>query len=66
MIKKLLPRGNYLERSDVYKRNAIAANVNQVLILAAIEPRASEEFIARVDFVRLGPDHRQSADDYDP
>ena len=48
VIEKLLPRRNYLERSDAYKRKAIAANVDQILVLAAVEPRASEEFIARV------------------
>ena len=37
-----------MERSDAYKQKSIAANVDQVLVLAAVEPRASEEFITRV------------------
>lgn len=48
VIDKVLPRRNYLERSDAYKQKGIAANVDQVLVLAAVEPRASEEFITRV------------------
>jgi len=48
VIEKVLPRRNYLERSDAYKQKGIAANVDQVLVLAAVEPRASEEFITRV------------------
>ena len=48
VIENVLPRRNYLERSDAFKRKSIAANVDQVLVLAAVEPRASEEFISRV------------------
>ena len=48
VIEKPLPRRNYLERSDAFKRKGIAANVDQVLVLAAVEPRASEEFLTRV------------------
>ena len=48
IINQVLPRRNYLERSDAYKQKSIAANVDQVLVLAAVEPRASEEFITRV------------------
>lgn len=48
VINQVLPRRNYLERSDAYKQKSIAANVDQVLVLAAVEPRASEEFITRV------------------
>lgn len=48
VIEQVLPRRNYLERSDAYKQKGIAANVDQVLVLAAVEPRASEEFITRV------------------
>lgn len=48
VIDQVLPRRNYLERSDAYKQKSIAANVDQVLVLAAVEPRASEEFISRV------------------
>ena len=48
VIENMLPRRNYLERSDAFKRKSIAANVDQVLVLAAVEPWASEEFISRV------------------
>lgn len=48
VIEALLPRRNYLERSDAHKRKGIAANIDQVLVLAAVEPRASEEFLTRV------------------
>ena len=48
VIDTMLPRRNYLERSDAFKRKSIAANVDQVLVLAAVEPWASEEFISRV------------------
>ena len=48
VIETMLPRRNYLERSDAFKRKSIAANVDQVLVLAAVEPWASEEFISRV------------------
>lgn len=48
VIEAVLPRRNYLERSDAFKQKGIAANVDQVLVLAAVEPRASEEFITRV------------------
>ena len=48
VIEGLLPRRNYLERSDAHKRKGIAANIDQVLVLAAVEPRASEEFLTRV------------------
>ena len=48
VIESLLPRRNYLERSDAHKRKGIAANIDQVLVLAAVEPRASEEFLTRI------------------
>ncbi len=48
VIEKLLPRRNYLERTDAHKRKGIAANIDQVLVLAAVEPRASEEFLTRI------------------
>ena len=48
VIEGLLPRRNYLERSDAHKRKGIAANIDQVLVLAAVEPRASEEFLTRI------------------
>lgn len=48
VIDTVLPRRNYLERSDAWKRKGIAANVDQVLVLVAVEPHPSEEFVARV------------------
>lgn len=48
VIEKVLPRTSYLERSDAHKRKGIAANVDQLLVLAAVEPRASEAFLSRV------------------
>lgn len=48
VIERVLPRRNYLERSDAWKRKGIAANVDQVLVLAAVEPRAAEAFMSRV------------------
>ena len=48
VIERVLERRNYLERADAWKRKGIAANIDQVLLLAAVEPRASEEFLARV------------------
>jgi len=48
VIEKLLPRSSYLERADAYKRKAIAANCDLVLILVAAEPWFSDEFVTRV------------------
>ncbi|MGE0860394.1 MAG: ribosome small subunit-dependent GTPase A [Gammaproteobacteria bacterium] len=48
VIDTVLARRNYLERSDAWKRKGIAANVDQVLVLVAVEPHPSEEFVARV------------------
>jgi ribosome biogenesis GTPase len=48
VIEKLLPRRSYLERADAYKRKAIAANCDLVLILVAAEPWFSDEFVTRV------------------
>ena len=48
VIEKLLPRKSYLERADAYKRKAIAANCDQVLILVAADPWFSDEFVTRV------------------
>jgi ribosome biogenesis GTPase len=48
VIEKLLPRTSYLERADAYKRKAIAANADLVLILVAVEPWFSDEFVTRV------------------
>lgn len=48
VIDKLLPRTTYLERADAYKRKAIAANADQVLVLVAAEPWFSDEFVTRV------------------
>jgi ribosome biogenesis GTPase len=48
VIEKLLPRTSYLERADAFKRKAIAANCDLVLILVAAEPWFSDEFVTRV------------------
>jgi ribosome biogenesis GTPase len=48
VIDKVLPRTSYFERADAYKRKAIAANADQVLVLVAAEPWFSDEFVTRV------------------
>ena len=48
VIDKLLPRTSYLERADAFKRKAVAANADQVLVLVAAEPWFSDEFVTRV------------------
>ncbi|MBL8379295.1 MAG: ribosome small subunit-dependent GTPase A [Burkholderiales bacterium] len=48
VIEAVLPRRTYLERADRFKRKAIAANADQVLILTAVEPPFSDEFVMRV------------------
>lgn len=48
VIEQVLPRTSYLERADAYKRKAIAANIDQVLVLVAVEPWFSDEFVTRV------------------
>jgi ribosome biogenesis GTPase len=48
VIDKVLPRTTYFERADAYKRKAIAANADQVLVLVAAEPWFSDEFVTRV------------------
>lgn len=48
VIERILPRSSYLERADAYKRKAIAANADQVLVLVAAEPWFSDEFVTRV------------------
>jgi ribosome biogenesis GTPase len=48
VIEKVLPRVSYLERADAYKRKAIVANADLVLILVAVEPWFSDEFVTRV------------------
>lgn len=48
VIEQVLPRATYLERADAYKRKAIAANADLVLVLVAVEPWFSDEFVTRV------------------
>lgn len=48
VIETVLPRRSYLERADAVKRKAIAANADLVLILTAVEPPFSDEFVLRV------------------
>jgi len=48
VIEKILPRTTYLERADAFKRKAIAANADLILILVAADPWFSDEFVTRV------------------
>ncbi|MDO5685798.1 MAG: ribosome small subunit-dependent GTPase A [Neisseria sp.] len=47
VIEELLPRRSLLFRQDAYKTKLFAANVTQVLIVAAAVPAPSEELIQR-------------------
>jgi ribosome biogenesis GTPase len=48
VIERILPRTTYLERADEFKRKAIVANADQVLVLVAADPWFSDEFVTRV------------------
>jgi ribosome biogenesis GTPase len=48
VIEGILTRTNFLERADAFKRKAIAANADQLLVLVAVEPWFSDEFVTRV------------------
>jgi len=48
VINAILPRTSYLERADAYKHKAIAANADQLLVLVAVDPWFSDEFVTRV------------------
>lgn len=48
VIDAIQPRTSFLERADRVKRKAIAANADQVLVLVAVEPWFSDEFVTRV------------------
>lgn len=48
VIEAILPRRNFLERADPYKRKAIASNADQLLVLVAADPWFSDEFVTRV------------------
>lgn len=48
VIDAVLPRTSYLERADHVRRKAIAANADQLLVLVAVEPWFSDEFVTRV------------------
>lgn len=47
VIARLHPRSSLLHRSDAYREKLIAANLSQVVIVAATEPAFSEELISR-------------------
>lgn len=47
VINVLLPRRSLLYRADVFKEKLIAANVTQVVIVAATEPGFSDELLIR-------------------
>ena len=48
VINAILPRTSYLERADANKHKAIAANADQLLVLVAVDPWFSDEFVTRV------------------
>lgn len=48
VINTILPRHSYLERADAFKQKAIAANADQLLVLVAVDPWFSDEFVIRV------------------
>ncbi len=48
VINTILPRLSYLERADAFKHKAIAANADQLLVLVAVDPWFSDEFVTRV------------------
>jgi ribosome biogenesis GTPase len=48
VIESIQPRRNFLERADPFKRKAIAANADQLLVLVAADPWFSDEFVTRV------------------
>ncbi|CAN5468707.1 ribosome small subunit-dependent GTPase A [soil metagenome] len=47
VIEQVLPRRNLLYRSDAYRRKLLAANVDQVLIVVAVEPSFSTDLVSR-------------------
>jgi ribosome biogenesis GTPase len=48
VVRELVPRSSRLERSSAHRRKVIAANVTQILIVAACEPAFSDELICRI------------------
>lgn len=47
VIEKIQPRRSLLYRSDAFKTKTIAANVTQIFIVLASEPRFSDELLTR-------------------
>ena len=47
VIEKIAPRRSLLHRSDAFREKIIAANVTQIIIVAAAEPSFSDELLAR-------------------
>src|SRR5215203_3788306 len=47
VIDKVLPRSNLLYRQDEWKTKAFAANIDQLLVVVAVEPVFSESQLAR-------------------
>lgn len=47
VIESIKPRTSLLYRSDAYKQKIIAANVTQIIFVAAAEPPFSDELLAR-------------------
>jgi ribosome biogenesis GTPase len=47
VVTALLPRANLLHRQDEWRTKSFAANLDQLLVLVAVEPPSSEEQLAR-------------------
>ena len=47
VIENIAPRRSLLHRSDAFREKIIAANVTQIIIVAAAEPSFSDELLAR-------------------
>ena len=47
VIERISPRRSLLHRSDAFREKLIAANVTQIIIVAAAEPSFSDELLAR-------------------
>jgi ribosome biogenesis GTPase len=47
VIERIAPRRSLLHRSDAFREKLIAANVTQIIVVAAAEPSFSDELLAR-------------------
>lgn len=47
VIERIAPRRSLLHRSDAFREKLIAANVTQMIVVAAAEPSFSDELLAR-------------------